>query len=70
MYRLDTASADLCPYCGDPLDARPTRAEHPLARALGGAFVIEAHLDCGDRLNREVDEPLLHCMPVVKMRSD
>ena len=64
------APSTLCPYCGDALDARPTHAEHPLARAFGGALVIEAHLDCGDRLNREVDEPLLHCLPVVKMRSD
>ena len=64
------ATSTLCPYCGEPLDARPTHAEHALPRALGGALEIEAHLDCGDRLNRTVDEPLIQCMPVVKVRAD
>lgn len=41
-----------------------------MARALGGAIVVVAHEDCGARLNRAVDEPLIHCVPVVKMRAD
>lgn len=69
-YRLIVASSTLCPYCGEPLDDRPTHAEHALPRALGGALKVDAHLDCGDRLNRKVDEPLVQCMPVVKVRAD
>lgn len=69
-YRLIVASSTPCPYCGDPLDDRPTHAEHALPRALGGALEVDAHFDCGDRLNRKVDEPLVQCMPVVKVRAD
>ena len=69
-YLLIVASSTPCPYCGEPLNARPTHAEHALPRALGGALEVDAHLDCGDLLNRTVDEPLVQCIPVVKVRAD
>lgn len=69
-YRPVVTSSRLCPYCGELLDARSTHAEHALPRALGGALEVEAHLDCGDRLNRTVDQALVQCMPVVKVRAD
>lgn len=65
-----TVTGVLCPYCAKPLGSNPVHLEHPLADAIGGGLKVNAHLSCGNDLNRQVDEPLVKSLPVRKVRAD